>query len=129
MNGMEALISNMMRMNTMGRLWHWMTDTAQHHTTFEQFLTQNETFTDSLVESTLGNDIALDFALVGVKEAIQPAYSLTHALDEIKAYRSQVIEARQSLESSNQMGSDELGTILDDVIELCSKTLYLLKLK
>ena len=56
---LEPLISEMMSINTKARLWHWMTDIAQHHTTFEQFLTQNEVLTDSFVESSLGNDLPL----------------------------------------------------------------------
>ncbi len=58
---LEFLISSMMKLNIKARLWHWMTDTAQHHTTFEQFLTQNETLMDSLVESSLGNEVSIEF--------------------------------------------------------------------
>lgn len=125
----EQLVSKMMTLNTLARLWHWMTDSAQHHVTYEQFLTQNETLTDSFVESALGNDLPMQLGQVGVTSGTQKAYSLDSAKTELKDYRSEVISAKKSLEESDVMGSDELTTILDDVIELTSKTLYLLKLK
>ena len=124
----EVLISKMMKLNTMARLWHWMTDKAQHHTTFEQFLTQNETFTDSLVESALGNDIPLDLSKVGVDGAFQQSYSIDSARDVLKAYREEITSAKNALADSEISGSDELDAILDDVVELSSKTLYLLRL-
>ena len=126
---LEILVSDMMRMNVLARLWHWTTDTAQHHLTYEQFLTQNETFTDSLVESSLGNDLPLSFKQVGVKDALIDGYSLEKAREELKNFRSRVTEFRGSLDSSDKPSSSELVTILDSVIENASKTLYLLKLK
>ena len=126
---LEVLVSDMMRMNVLARLWHWTTDTAQHHVTYEQFLTQNETFTDSLVESSLGNDLPMSFDKVGVKEALIESYSLDKAREELKNFRSRVTEVRSSLDSSDKPSSSELVAILDDVVENASKTLYLLKLK
>ena len=126
---LETLVSKMMTMNTKARLWHWMTDTAQHHVTFEKFLTQNELLTDSFVESTLGNDLPLNLSEVGVLEGACKNYSLEISTSEIKNYRGLIMEMKNSLDHDNNMGSEELVTILDDVIELSSKTLYLLKLK
>lgn len=125
----EPLVSNMMKMNTLARLWHWQTDTAQHHTTFEQFLTQNEGFTDSLVESALGNEMTLNLGKVGVDGAFQESYSIESARTLLKSYRDEIIAAKKSLDDSDLQGSDELDAILDDVVELSSKTLYLLRLK
>ena len=124
----EALVSNMMRMNNMGRLWHWTTDTASHHTAYETFLTENETLTDGLVESALGNDMSFSFSEVKI-EAQENTYSLDNARNELRNYRGQLLEAKTSYEKADQLGTDELVTILDSVIELTSKTLYLLKLK
>lgn len=126
---LELLVSDMMRMNVLARLWHWTTDTATHHTSYEQFLTQNETLTDSLVESALGNDRIINFAEVGVVEAISKSYSLQEARSELMRYRNEVFKHKQSLSSDESPGGEELVTILDDVTELASKTLYLLKLK
>lgn len=126
---LEPMISNMMTLNTLARLWHWMTDIAQHHTTYEQFLTQNETLTDSLMESALGNEVEIDFSKVGVTNATQSSYSIGSATTALKSYRSSVLEMKSSLENLNTLGSDEFITILDDVVELTSKTLYLLRLK
>ena len=125
----ELLVSSMMRINVMARLWHWMTDIGQHHTTFETFLTQNETLTDSLMESALGNEMKINFSELGVKSAIETSYSIETAKSEIKHYRTQVMETKSALESSDKAGTQELVTILDDVVELSSKTLYLLNLK
>ncbi len=126
---LEPLVSAMMRINAMARIWHWMTNIAQHHTTFEQFLTQNETLTDSLMESALGNEVKLNFSEIGIKNAIETEYSIDNAKNEIKKYRALIFESKSSLDKSDVIGSEELVTILDDVTELCSKTLYLLKLK
>jgi hypothetical protein len=126
---LEPLVSEMMRVNVLARLWHWTTDVAQHHLTYEQFLTQNETFTDSLVESSLGNDINLSFDKIGVTNATLKNYSLDEAKKELNQYRSKVLEVQKSLEASEVQGSSELITILDDAVENTSKTLYLLRLK
>ena len=96
---LELLVSDMMRMNVLARLWHWTTDTATHHTSYEQFLTQNETLTDSLVESALGNDRIINFAEVGVVEAISKSYSLQEARSELMRYRNEVFKHKQSLSS------------------------------
>ena len=125
----EKLITEMMTVNVKARLWHWMTDIAQHHTTFEQFLTQNEALTDSLVESAMGNEFGLEFNKIGVQEAMISNYSLQEAKGDIKSYRSNVIGLKSELGSTDKLGAEELTTILDDVIELCSKTMYLLNLK
>jgi len=126
---LEKLVSDMMTMSTKGRLWHWMTDTAQHHTTFEQFLTQNENLTDSFVESALGNDIPIKLSEVGVSSASCKSYTIDAARAEISDYRTEVIQMKEKLGESSQSGSEELLTVLDDVVELTSKTLYMLKLK
>ena len=96
---------------------------------FENFLTQNEAHTDSLVESALGNDMALSFSEIGVQTATVPTYSLEQAKNEIQNYRGQVFESKTALSGTEKPGNEELVTILDDVTELCSKTLYHLKLK
>jgi hypothetical protein len=125
----EELISDMMKMNVCARLWHWTTDIAQHHTTYEQFLTQNELFTDSLVESTLGNDTQLDFSKIGVNGAVVAKYSLEDANKSLRSYRERVFQVKKNLEEVPNSANAELITILDNVTELASKTLYLLKLK
>ncbi len=124
----EALVSQMMEINVSARLWHWTTDTAQHHVTYEQFLTQNETFTDSLVESSLGNEKKINFLEVQVRPESK-TYSLDDATAKLKSYREEIYKAKQFFEERNEQGDAELITILDDVTELTSKTLYLLKLK
>lgn len=126
---LENLISDMMKMNVQARLWHWSTEIAQHHTTYEQFLTQNELFTDSLVESTLGNDTKLDFSKVGVTNAIVAEYSHSDATKSIQDYRERVFQIKRNLEEVATSANAELITILDNVTETASKTLYLLKLK
>jgi len=125
----EPLVSSMMRINNMARLWHWMTDNAQHHATYEQFLTSNETLTDSLMESALGNEVNLKFADIGVKNAVESEYSIANSTKEIREYRAKIFDAKKLLDAAEFAGSDELITILDDVTELSSKTLYMLKLK
>ena len=127
--GLEKLVSAMLNINIKARLWHWMTDTAQHHTTFEQFLTQNEASTDSFVESALGNELEINLAKISVTEGKCPSYSIDSSREEIKNYRLSINEMKTVLEKSDKLGADELITILDDVIELSSKTLYLLSLK
>ncbi len=126
---LEKLISQMLEINVKSRMWHWMTDSVQQHTTFETFLTQNETFTDSLVESALGNDINIHFKNISVEKTNQEKFDITSAREEIKNYRKLVNSYKNKLSESELLGSDELVTILDDVTELSSKTLYLLKLK
>ena len=126
---LETFVSDMMRINNLARLWHWTTDRAQHHTTYEQFLTQNEQFTDSFVESILGNDLPLALDKVGVQNAFVKTYDLTGVREEISSYRQTIVQAQKNIEEFNQPASSELVSILDDVVELCSKTLYLLKLK
>lgn len=126
---LENIVSEMMKINVQSRLWHWATDVAQHHTTYEQFLTQNEQFTDSLVESALGNDKALNFAKVGVTEAFLPSYELAQSRAQLQAYRESIKKYKTELSQRDGSGDDELVTILDDVTELCSKTLYLLSLR
>lgn len=126
---LENLISEMMTMSVKARLWHWSTDVAQHHVTYEAFLTQNETSTDSLVESMLGNDTKLDFSKVGVQAAVVKEYSLENTQAILKEYRDTIFKSKQALEEVSRSSSNELITILDDVTELVSKTLYLLKLK
>ena len=125
----EYLISEMKSINVYARIWHWTTESAQHHTTFEQFLTQNETLTDSLVESILGNDVKLSFREIAVKDVSVPEYSLETARAQLNGYRSRVLEQKKALEKAGLPGAEEFITILDDVTELVSKTLYLLKLK
>ncbi len=125
---LELLISNMMTINIKARLWHWMTDIAQHHTTYEQFLTQNEVLMDSFVESSLGNDIKLEFSKIKTKTENE-SYKLENAINELKQYRSNVSEIKLTLSGKDTPEANELLTILDGVTELSSKTLYLLKLK
>ena len=127
---LENLVSQMMNMTVLGRLWHWSTDNAQHHITFEKFLTQNDTLVDSVVESALGNGIMIDFSSgVGVQNAQVAAYSIESAKKAISDYRQEVVAFQESLSESGSKGGSELATILDDVVELCSKTLYMLRLK
>jgi len=126
---LESFISEMMKMTVMGRLWHWATDSAQHHVTYEKFLTQNEALTDSLMESAMGNDWELNFSQIGVQRAQLSEYSHSEAKQQLKTYRRMVEEARGVIEKANQEGGAELDTILDDVTELISKTIYLLKLQ
>jgi len=126
---LENLVSHMMKMSVMGRLWHWATDNAQHHVTFESFLTQNETLTDSVMESAMGNDWELDFSKIGVSEAVESNYQISSARSSIKDLREAVAKAKEEIGSCGHTGADELITVLDDVTENCSKTLYLLKLK
>ncbi len=118
-----------MKINIQSRLWHWMTDSAQQHTTFESFLTQNETFTDSLVESALGNDISIDFSKINVVEKSISTFKVEDSREKIKSYRHMINKFKQSLSKSDLNGSEELIAILDDITELSSKSLYLLKLK
>lgn len=125
----ETLISHMMRLSVLSRLWHWTTDSAQHHVTYEQFLTQNEQLTDSFVEAALGNDIPVAFGNVGVGEGFEKGYSLEKSVSEIKEYRKHIYEAKTAFETDHPENAEELINILDDVAELISKTLYLLKLK
>ncbi len=126
---LEKTISKMLEINVKSRVWHWMTDSVQQHTTFENFLTQNETLTDSLVESALGNDIHLNFKQVTVMHPGQDKFDIKIARDEITNYRKLIHSYKNELSKSDLTGADELVTILDDVTELSSKTLYLLKLK
>jgi len=126
---LEKLISEMLHINIQSRLWHWMTDSVQQHTTYETFLTQNETFMDSLVESALGNDISINFKQVQAQGNNSKDFDLKFTRDEIKKYRKLVSDYKNKLSTTQLQGADELVTILDDVTELSSKTLYLLKLK
>lgn len=116
-------------MNVNSRLWHWTTTSAQQHIVFEQFLTQNELLTDRFVESSLGNDLNLNFKKIGVNEANLEHFPLDQAGDKIKNYRNFIFENKNEITKNSEAVSDELISILDDVTELCSKTLYLLKLK
>ena len=125
----EKFISEMMRINTMARLWHWSTDTAQHHVTFEQFLTQNILFTDSFVESLMGNDQPFKVDTVDFNVSLSEGYSLDKARAELMSFRSNVVSMQDVLEKEKLPASSELIAILDDVVEGTSKTLYLLKLK
>ena len=127
---LESLVSQMMHMTVVGRLWHWTTDNAQHHVTYENFLTQNDTLVDSVVESALGNDLPIDFSSgVGVQDAKVASYSVEASRKALSEYRDDVVKFQETLSSSDSRGCAELATILDDVIELCSKTLYMLRLK
>lgn len=127
---LENLVSQMMHMTVVGRLWHWTTDNAQHHVTYENFLTQNDNLVDSVVESALGNDMPIDFSSgVGVQDAKVSSYSVEAARKALNDYRQEVVSFQSSLSESDSRGTSELATILDDVIELCSKTLYMLRLK
>ena len=125
---LEPLVSDMMKMNSLSRIWHWSTDSAQHHTTYEQFLTQNEQFTDSFVESALGNDLELNLEKVGVESAFVKNYEISKAREDVGSYRQRLFQMQRNIEEFNNPASPELVSILDDAIELCSKTLYLLKL-
>jgi len=125
---LEKFVSSMMEMSVMGRLWHWSTDTAQHHVTFETFLKENEMLTDSIVESSLGYDIKINLSKVGVNGALGGEYSIENARKTISDYRSKIHGFKKELESNDENFSIELDAILDDATELCSKTLYLLRL-
>lgn len=125
---LEQFISNMMRMSVHGRLWHWGTDIAQHHTTFETFLKTNEELTDSIVESSLGYDVKLNLSQIGVESALGGSYSIDNAKKLISDYRESIHAMKKKLDSSNESFSTELDAILDDASELCSKTLYMLRL-
>ena len=125
---LEILVSSMMDMSVVARLWHWTTNQAQHHVVFETFLTTNDELTDRFVESSLGNDLTIDFKKVGVTNAVGTEYSLENARTQIINYRNMIFEAKEGLEKETTPASSELVTILDDVTELCSKSLYLLKL-
>jgi len=126
---LEKSVSLMMEISTKARLWHWRTGIAQHHVTYEEFLNQNKVFTDSFVESALGHDIDLDFSQIGVQQSLEKKYSLEASQKEISEFRSHISGLQKELSESSLNAADELIAILDDVTELCSKTLYLLKLK
>lgn len=125
---LEKFISEMMSMHVTARLWHWLTDSAQDHVTFELFSNQNEVYADSFVEAALGNDIKLSITKIGVTDAVVENYSIENARKKLQDYRSHVAEVKSYLSKGEIPGGDELVTILDDVTVLCSKTLYLLKL-
>lgn len=125
---LEKFISEMMSMHVTARLWHWLTDSAQDHITFEQFSNENEVYADSFVEAALGNDIKLSLSKIGVTNAVVENYSVESARQKLQKYRSEVADVKAFLSSGEIPGGDELVTILDDVTVLCSKTLYLLKL-
>lgn len=126
---LEELISNMLGINVSSRIWHWSTDVGQHHITYEQFLNQNEILTDRFVESALGNDTSIDFSKILLNKSLNYEYTLEKARASIKHYRDSIYKIKNLLEKSELFGASELITILDDVSELSSKTLYLLKLK
>ena len=126
---LENFVSEMMSINVYSRLCHWATSSAQHHTTFEAFLTQNEQLTDSFVESALGNDLEFATDKIEVKALLNGSYDLNTARDRIKSYRANINKVQQEISKNNPDAEGELVSILDDLIELCSKTLYLLKLR
>ncbi len=126
---LESFVAKMMSVNVYARLWHWGTDSAQHHVTFEQFLTQNEQFTDSFVESVLGNDLDFSIARVEVSALVKEGYDLKKAKASLVQYRTDVLALQKKLDAESVEYSGELIAILDDAVELCSKTLYLLRLK
>lgn len=126
----EKLVSSMMTMSVKGRLWHWLTPNAQHHKVFEDFLNQNILLTDSLVESALGNNMKVGLEeAVAVKDGVVPSYSIDSSRKVLEDYRDEARKAQESLDVSDEGAKNELTTILDDVIELCSKTIYMLRLK
>ena len=126
----ENLVSGMMTMSVKGRLWHWLTPNAQHHKVFEDFLNENILLTDSFVESALGNslDVALEKG-VSVNKGSVDSYSIDSARKDLAAYRDEARKAQEELDLKDEGAKNELTTILDDVIELCSKTTYMLRLK
>ena len=126
---LEKFVSEMMSLGVYGRLCHWATSSAQHHTTFESFLTQNEQFTDSFVESALGNDVDLKIDKISINVSLDGKYDLKVAKDMIKNYRKQISEMQETIGKTNPNAEGELVGVLDDLVELCSKTLYLLKLQ
>jgi len=126
---LENFVSNMMRLNNQSRLWHWGTSSAQHHITYEKFLTENELLTDSFVESVLGNGIDFKTNEIEATFSIKKGYSLEDSKGEISDYRNSVRKLQSVFENSGEAYQTELSGILDDVAELCSKTLYLLSLK
>ena len=126
---LEKFISDMMSLGVYGRLCHWATSSAQHHTTFESFLTQNEQFTDSFVESALGNDVDLKIEKISINVSLETKYDLNTAKEMIKTYRTKVSNMQQTIGNMSPNAEGELISVLDDLVELCSKTLYLLKLK
>ncbi len=126
---LENLVSYMLKMNVLGRLWHWSTPVATHHLTFESFLTTNETLTDRIVETILGNDGDLNLSQVEVTGVHVSGYSIDKARAEILHYKDHLNEVRREIGSGDQKQLEDLLVIIDDLNELCSKTLYLLKLK
>ena len=123
----ETLVTDMFKINVQARLWHWATPVAQHHTTFEAFLAENEQNMDRLVESILGNTEEFDVSAVQVSDAVMGDYDLSKAKATILEYRDTVHAAKKKL-SDDSVLEEEMSVILDDVLESCSKTMYLLKL-
>lgn len=124
----EKFVGDMMRMNSMARLMHWGTKNAQHHVTYEKFLTANIEFTDSFVESLMGNNHEFNVNEIDYSVGLESKYDLDVSKKMITDFRSEVAQMQETLEKEKFSGANELVTILDDVVELSSKTLYLLKL-
>jgi len=124
----EVFVSEMMSIGAYGRMCHWATPSAQHHTTFETFLTQNEELTDSFVESIMGNEIEFKAEKLKMTSSLDGAYNIDSAKNKIKSYRAAIKEMQELIGAKKIAAEGELVSILDDLVELCSKTLYLLKL-
>jgi hypothetical protein len=64
--------------------------------------------------------------LIGVRVSV---YSIDKARAEILHYKDYLNEVRREIGSGDQKQWEDLLVIIYDLNELCSKTLYLLKLK
>ncbi len=124
----EVFVSEMMSISVYGRMCHWATPSAQQHVTFETFLTQNEQLTDSFVESIMGNELQFSPDKLNVSSSLGGVYGIDSAKSRIKSYRKKINEMQSAIADKKIAAEGELVSILDDLIELCSKTLYLLKL-
>ncbi len=102
--------------------WHLDTKSFAEHKALEGFYTEILDLTDSLLEEYMGKGHRIDFK--GIRMTFHP-YNREKMLEYFKRVHRYINKAKKSLKPSD----GNLANIMDEILGLVSKTLYLFTLK
>ena len=102
--------------------WHMDTKSFAEHTALENFYTELLVLTDKLLEEFMGKGKRIDFG--GVRMTFH-AYNREKMVEYLKKLARYVVRRKKSFVASES----NLNNIMDEILGLINKTLYLLTLK
>ena len=103
--------------------WHLDTKSYAEHKALDQFYTELLDFIDSLLETYLGKGKNIDFGKI--RMTFNP-YKREAMIEYFKKLARYVARAKKSMNGTND---GDIANIMDEILALINKTLYMFTLK